>query len=663
MKQHAFGESRHISEEELKQFDEEYGKCKDNIVRTLSTIKTDIIQESLQGLINDLPNLPLQNQISPEAENNEINSDNEIPEEICKDEDELDEQEIADKPIELEKVPEIVPISPGMTELTSFLTPTNPSVSSSENLNPKPTTPLHLAAGLSPEKMLVIKKAEQLEQLKRSTLNTALYKSRKINPENKPPVQPRKEKLPDDSICDPNDDSLDENSPEEKKSETASPEPIDPKTQSIIKVLDSTLIKMQGNNAILEETKKIGLDNKEKNIIQETIPVQIPALPIKTEETNTIKKDQNVKEEKKSPLESAILTESIEIPDRESAVFERSENDTLSAQRQALVHTANELEKDVKVDTTNIEIIKFLGSGSEGKVYLGKITSLNEYVALKQFELNIDQKEAKKLFDLIAKEVELVKNLNHQNIVKYYKLHRSNFRQLQNVVEYNVIMEYMDEGSLADILKNHKRGIAKPQIQEIMRQVLSGLQYLHSHNIIHRDLKPANILVSKNGNQYKITDFGISTQVKEKMTNVRRTVAGTPWYMAPEVILGKPYSYAADIWSLGCLCFELFCGKRPYHSYEWMQAMFQMVQHISPIETCSPTLKYQFELPENAKLLDFLQQCWRHNPIDRPKASKLLLHPFVRKRTVVKKNGKKGKKPAAKGKKKDAAKMVCKNKV
>ncbi len=232
------------------------------------------------------------------------------------------------------------------------------------------------------------------------------------------------------------------------------------------------------------------------------------------------------------------------------------------------------------------------------------------------------------------------------------------------MVEYNVIMEYMDQGSLSDLLKVHKKGLPKPQVQEILRQVLSGLHYLHAHNIIHRDLKPANILTNKAGTLYKITDFGISTQVREKMTNVKRTCAGTPWYMAPEVILDKPYSYAADIWSIGCLCFELFCGKRPYANFGAMQAMFQMVQHISPMENCSPVVKHMLSLPENAQLLDFLNQCWRCSPGDRPKAGKLLLHPFVRKRTAAKKKkGKKGKK-GAKPRKKEASKQyVYNNKV
>eukprot|EP01022_Parablepharisma_sp_SALTPOND_P021019 TRINITY_DN3985_c3_g1_i1.p2 TRINITY_DN3985_c3_g1~~TRINITY_DN3985_c3_g1_i1.p2 ORF type:complete len:631 (-),score=82.57 TRINITY_DN3985_c3_g1_i1:7082-8974(-) len=617
MKRKIFGEATEITEEELKQFDEEYGKCKDTIIRTLSTIKTELIQDSLNGTKQSLPQVSLKPppmlesigfDLTGENEDSENENENEeIPEEICGEDDAKPQVKIIELPA----------ASPAFdkSELTSFLTPTGPSVTSHESVESKPLRDPRLP--ISPERMLNLKKQEQLEQLRRSTLNTALYKSRSIHePGSKPPLHRAKKEILEDSIADPQDDSLDEGHPEDKKEED-----VDHKTESIIKALDSHYIQMKGTKAQEDSAEN------EDDVVN----------TLKQEEEKTLK---------------------IEV----DSVFSRAENNDTMLMKGTIVE--NELEKNVEVDTTHIEIVGYLGSGGEGKVYLGRITSLNEYVALKQFEVKIDQKEGKKLFDMIAKEVELVKTLNHPNIIKYYKLHRSNFRNLQNVVEYNVIMEYMNNGSLVDLLKIHKRGLPKPQIQEIIRQVLSGLQYLHSHNIIHRDLKPANILTSKSGNCYKITDFGISTQVKEKMTNIKRTCAGTPWYMAPEVILDKPYSYAADIWSLGCLCFELFCGKRPYANFGGMQAMFQMVQHISPLESCSPNVKHLFSLPENAKLLDFISQCWRCNPIDRPKAGKLLQHPFVRKRTAAKKKkGKKAKKGTNKTKKKEAKVVHVNNKV
>ena len=545
IKQKAFGEDSEIPEEELKAFNDEFGKYKDFIVNYFTPTKAEV-----GSLIV-----------------NKIEEEEEIPEEICDEEEESPSEK---------------------TEITTFITPKSFVKSPTEH-----TTYLHL--GVPPEQILNLKKKQQLEQLRKHTLNTSHYKSKKIDtPEAKPPLYKMKEDIQDDSL----DYSHDEAPPsEDKKDEIPNEETVDAKTQSIINALDSGLI--QVNSIIISPQE----DHKEKGKVnmQQT--------------EGSLARDENA-----------------------DSLFKKNNG----------YKSIDEFEKNISVDTTRIEIIKFLGGGSEGKVYLGKIVSLNELVAIKQCEVKLDHSDFKRLIEMLAKEVELVKALTHPNVIKYYKLHRSNLRNLENVVEYNVIMEYMQKGSLADLLKFNKRGLPKAQIQEIVKQVLKGLQYLHAHNIIHRDLKPANILIGNEG-LYKITDFGISTQVKEKMTTIKRTCAGTPWYMAPEVILDKPYSYAADIWSLGCLTFELFCGKRPYASFGGMQAMFQMIQKISPIESCTPHTKYLFNLPENTTLLDFLNQCWRSNPIERPKAGKLLNHPFVRKKSK-KKKGKKGKK--GKGKKK-----------
>ena len=247
-----------------------------------------------------------------------------------------------------------------------------------------------------------------------------------------------------------------------------------------------------------------------------------------------------------------------------------------SSSRENIIIQDSVDESNAEIDEANVKIIKYLGSGGEGRVYLANITTINEYVALKQFEIKTDQSNYKKTVKTLFKEVDLVKSLNHANIIKYYSLRKSNYKKLQNTLEYNLIMEYMDNGSISDLIKVDSKGLPKPRIAEIIKQILSGLQYLHAHNVIHRDLKPANILTNKALDTFKITDFGISTQVKENMTTVKRTCAGTPWYMAPEVILDEPYSYGADIWSLCCLCFELFCGARPDGAVGGIEAMFQV---------------------------------------------------------------------------------------
>jgi len=326
-------------------------------------------------------------------------------------------------------------------------------------------------------------------------------------------------------------------------------------------------------------------------------------------------------------LESIRSSESAEKSDIENSLLPYSV-ETCSKTTVSIRESVDQ--SNTEIDETNITLIKYLGSGGEGRVYLAQIVSLDEFIALKQFEIKTDQSGFKKTLKMLIKEVNLVKSLSHPNVIKYYSLRRSNNKKLLNTMEYNLLMEYMDGESLANFVKENKRRLPKSKIKDIMRQILSGLQYLHENNIIHRDLKPGNILTNKAFDTFKITDFGISTQVKENMTNVKRTCAGTPWYMAPEVILNDPYSYPADIWSLGCLCFELFSGQKPYASFGGMQAMFQMVNNKSPIEASSESIKKILCAIENVDILDFLKQCLITNPKDRPKASSLLKHHFLK---------------------------------
>jgi serine/threonine protein kinase len=128
----------------------------------------------------------------------------------------------------------------------------------------------------------------------------------------------------------------------------------------------------------------------------------------------------------------------------------------------------------------------------------------------------------------------------------------------------------------------------------------------------------------------KISDFGISTKVKNTETFRNRTVLGTPYYMAPEVISEKPYAFDADIWSLGCIIYELVAGVKPYVNMNANNAMICMLQFSSPLEYADDKIKDIFYDKVNRSLLDFLQKCWRPNNKFRPKASELLEHVFLK---------------------------------
>jgi serine/threonine kinase 3 len=151
----------------------------------------------------------------------------------------------------------------------------------------------------------------------------------------------------------------------------------------------------------------------------------------------------------------------------------------------------------------------------------------------------------------IAKEVDLLKRVNHKNTVKYYG-------SCMKDSEIWIIMDFCGGGSVHDLLEFTI--IPEKPLQWILSSAMDGLAYLHSINIIHRDIKSANILLTEDG-FVKIADFGVSDQVSQ--TICANTVVGTPYWMAPEVITGKDYNTSADIWSLGITAIEMAEGGPP----------------------------------------------------------------------------------------------------
>ena len=271
-----------------------------------------------------------------------------------------------------------------------------------------------------------------------------------------------------------------------------------------------------------------------------------------------------------------------------------------------------ENDEDLFFPSNEFTIVKYLGKGGEGKVYLAEDCIHQDLVALKQYECSIADSES--LLKILTSEVKMMKKVCHPNIVKYFGLHTPE-DSFENMSVYNVVMEYISGGSLADKLK--KTGAFPiPDIIDVTKDILQALEYLHSKNIIHRDLKPSNVLGS---DLYKLSDFGICTQVKE-LESIPRSFVGTAWYMAPEVIMQEPYSYSADIWSLGCLVYELYTGCKPFKTANLAKALHLMVDCDSPLQGQSipiPTLE------------DFLLKCWRRPHSFRPSAKELLQHKFL----------------------------------
>jgi hypothetical protein len=248
-----------------------------------------------------------------------------------------------------------------------------------------------------------------------------------------------------------------------------------------------------------------------------------------------------------------------------------------------------------------------IGKGQFGSVHKALNLESGHVMAVKRINLaDRDQNET----DGLMMEVELLKSLSHHRIVKYEGSLRSDGY-------LNIIMEYVENGSLLHTLKSFNP-FPEPLVASYVIQILEGLMYLHDKQVVHCDLKAANILTTKNGT-VKLTDFGVSLNLEVKNSDLGEIVAGTPYWMAPEVIEMRGASTASDIWSLGCTIIELYTGKPPYIEMLPMTALFHIVE-----DDCPP-------LPEgiSENLADFLRSCFRKEPMDRPTAEQLLFHAWI----------------------------------
>ena len=196
---------------------------------------------------------------------------------------------------------------------------------------------------------------------------------------------------------------------------------------------------------------------------------------------------------------------------------------------------------------------KDLGKGAFGSVRIVTRKKDKQIYAMKSVSIGkLDNKEK----EAALNEVRILASLNHPNIIGY----KDAFYD-ENSKSLNIVMEYADDGDISHKIKeNLKRRLRfeESTLWEWIIQILEGLKYLHDNKIMHRDLKCANIFLMKNG-QLKIGDLNVSKLAKN---NMAKTQTGTPFYLAPEIWKDLPYDYKCDIWSVGCIIYEL-CTSRP----------------------------------------------------------------------------------------------------
>src|SRR5262249_34748878 len=226
----------------------------------------------------------------------------------------------------------------------------------------------------------------------------------------------------------------------------------------------------------------------------------------------------------------------------------------------------------------DFELIRRIGMGGMGQVYLARQRSLKRQVAVKilKGELAANQTNLRRF----QAEAEAVANLTHAHIVQVYAIGED-----QGL--HYMALEYVDGRNLKDLLE--KKGIPElPQALEIMRQVASALERAGELGFVHRDIKPENILLSKKG-EVKVTDFGLSRCFSADsplhLTQSGVTM-GTPLYMSPERARGQPVDPRSDIYSFGVPCSHMLAGEPPFRGSTAFDVALQHVQgEVRPLGT------------------------------------------------------------------------------
>ncbi|NXN62145.1 PAK4 kinase, partial [Rynchops niger] len=246
-----------------------------------------------------------------------------------------------------------------------------------------------------------------------------------------------------------------------------------------------------------------------------------------------------------------------------------------------------------------------IGEGSTGIVCIATVKSTGKLVAVKKMDLRKQQRR-----ELLFNEVVIMRDYQHENVVEMYNSYLVGD-------ELWVVMEFLEGGALTDIV-THTR-MNEEQIAAVCSAVLKALSVLHAQGVIHRDIKSDSILLTHDG-RVKLSDFGFCAQVNKEVPR-RKSLVGTPYWMAPELISRLPYGPEVDIWSLGVMVIEMVDGEPPYFNEPPLKAMKMIRDNLPPklknVHKVSPSLK------------GFLDRMLVRDPGQRATANELLKHPFL----------------------------------
>jgi serine/threonine protein kinase len=217
------------------------------------------------------------------------------------------------------------------------------------------------------------------------------------------------------------------------------------------------------------------------------------------------------------------------------------------------------------------EILGEAGHGSMGNVYKARDRETGETVALKLLKPEIASDQA--MMDRFKNELLFARKITHKNVCRVYEFNRV------GGVAYTS-MEFVEGESLRSVL-NRFGGLPQRKATDLALQICSGLKEAHAQGIVHRDLKPENVMIDGQGN-VKIMDFGIARSM-EAGTRLTGSMVGTPAYMAPEQVAGKPVDYRTDIYSLGLILYEMFTGVPAFSAENSIAVALKQMREDPPL--------------------------------------------------------------------------------
>ncbi|XP_036302262.1 serine/threonine-protein kinase PLK3 isoform X1 [Pipistrellus kuhlii] len=251
---------------------------------------------------------------------------------------------------------------------------------------------------------------------------------------------------------------------------------------------------------------------------------------------------------------------------------------------------------------------RLLGKGGFARCYEATDTETGNAYAVKVISQSRITKPHQR--EKILNEIELHRGLQHRHIVRF----SHHFEDADSIY---IFLELCSRKSLAHIWKA-RHTLLEPEVRYYLRQILSGLKYLHQRGILHRDLKLGNFFITENM-ELKMGDFGLATRL-EPPEHRKKTICGTPNYVAPEVLQRQGHGLEADVWSLGCVMYTLLCGSPPFETVD-LKETYRCIKQV------------HYTLPASLSLhaRQLLAAILRASPQDRPSIDQILRHDFFTK--------------------------------